>query len=344
MQLLLLGMVALTSCQHGPRVQSEPPAPEAREISFKANGLDLVGTLQFAKGGLLKSPAILLLPGSGPTDRDGNSSLGIKTDILKQIAESLASAGIASLRFDKRAIARYSTSWPKTVPEQNTFFGYRKFIDDASRAFDFLRAQPEIDSGHVGILGHSEGALISLQIGADRAGTEAAPKFTLLLGSTGRPMGPILREQIGRQLKMSGASAPDTKIYLDYVAAACEALVAGKELPKNAPLGLGGLFNETSRDIVTSYLRIDPSVLAKSVRGPVLVINGTHDMQVSSERDSPPLIAALKSRPSGSVDFLMVPDASHNLKNTKGGTDDAFLGPIVPIALRTIIEFARKNL
>jgi len=316
----------------------------SREVSFDSDGLMLQGTLELPKGATGKVPAMLLIPGSGPTDRNGNSGLGITTDLLKQIAEELAKNGIASLRFDKRAIKIYAAKWPKDLKEMNKFFAWQHFVDDAKAAFDFLGKQPEVDPAKVGILGHSEGALLSLQIGSDRTGTPSAPKATILMGSTGRPMGPILHEQIARQLKIAKAPADVTKQYLDYVDAACKAVAERKELPPNMPPNLGSLFNATTMDIMGAYCRIDPSENAKKMGGPVLVMNGAKDGQVSAERDTPLLLAALKTRSSGTVESLIVPDCSHNFKATKPDNIDTFEGPMIPEPLALIIKFAKANL
>lgn len=325
------------------------PAPaekqeRSREVTFESGDLKLEGTFQLPVGVAGKAPAVLLLPGSGPTDRNGNSGLGIKTDLLKQIAEELAQNGIASLRFDKRAIAHYAPNWPKDVKEMSRYFNWDHFVGDAAAALDFLAKQAEVDPTRVGVLGHSEGALLSLQIGADRAGKPNAPKAIFLLGSTGRPMGPILHEQIARSLKRSGLSEEAQKPYLEYTDNACKALLEGKPLPPNPPKGLEGLFNPAAYDLMTAYMRIDPTELAKKIEGSVLVMNGKNDMQVSAERDAPKLIEMFKGRKGGVLDSLIVPDTSHNFKSTKGGNDDAFTGPMVPEALAKIISFAKANL
>lgn len=336
---------ASIGCTHSPATPiAAKPAPSSREVKFMSHDLELQGTFQLPVGVTKGAPAVLLLPGSGPTDRNGNSGLGITTDLLKQIAEELAKNGIASLRFDKRAIKIYATKWPKDLKEMNKFFSWQNFVDDAGAAFDFLGIQPEVDKARVGILGHSEGALISLQLGSDRSGLQTAPKSTVLMGSTGRPMGIILHEQIARQLMLAKAPPGITKQYLDYVDAACKAVADRKELPPNMPPNLEGLFNATTMDIMGAYCRIDPSESAKRVNGPVLVMNGQKDTQVSAERDAPRLVSALKTRTSGKVESLIVPDTSHNFKSTKFGTDDAFEGPMIPEAMAMIIKFAKANL
>lgn len=311
--------VSSMGCQKPPQVPVGKPiqVAQSRDVTFESHGLKLQGTLQLPMGVTGKTPAILLLPGSGPTDRNGNSGLGITTDLLKQIAEELAKNGIASLRFDKRAIKIYADKWPKDMKEMNKYFSWQNFIDDASAAYDFMGKQPEVDMAKTGILGHSEGALIALQIGSARSGFINRPHATILLGSTGRPMGPILHEQIARQLKIGGATPDVTKTYLDYVDNACKALKVNKPLPGTPPQGLESLFNPTVLDIVGAYCRIDPTDYAKKIEGPVLVMNGKNDTQVSAERDTPRLLEALKSRSFDKVESMIVPDASHNFKSTK---------------------------
>jgi hypothetical protein len=73
-------------------------------------------------------------------------------------------------------------------------------------------------------------------------------------------------------------------------------------------------------------------------------MNGQKDTQVSAERDTPRLIAALEGRAKGNLDSMIVPDASHNFKSTKGVTDDAFTGPMIPEPLALIVKFAKANL
>ena len=342
--LILIAALSLAciSCQ----AKASPAAqagPTEREVSFSTHDLTLVGTFE-TPAGSGKFPALLLLPGSGPTDRDGNSGLGIKTDLLKDIADELAKNGIASYRFDKRAIAHYKDNWPKDLAAINKFFGWRKFVEDAEAALTALRTQPEVDATRVGMLGHSEGALITLQVAADTANKRDAPKALVLLGSTGRPMGPILHEQIANRLMQQGVSDAAGKPFLDYTDAACAALAAGKPLPPDTPQGLKSVFNATTLDIVGAYCRIDPADLARKFPGPVLVMNGQNDTQVSAERDTPRLVAVLKARAKGSVDSQIVPDASHNFKSTKGADNDAFDGPVVDGVLEHIVAFCKNNL
>jgi pimeloyl-ACP methyl ester carboxylesterase len=324
---LIIAAIAFALCVRGPsqaagQAAATQHAPVNAEVTFKgADGFELAGTFEAPAGDKL-SPAVLLLPGSGPTDRDGNSNLlKEKVDLLKQIADRLTAAGFATLRFDKRAIARYKDSWPKAMPEMNKFFSWRHFVEDAEGGLAYLRGRPEVDPKRVSMLGHSEGALITLQVASELSQPPAA---LVLIGSTGRPMGQVLHDQIARSVAKSPGLDP--KPYLDYTDSACAALSAGKPLPPNPPAGLQSLFNPSVLDIMGAYCRIDPTELAKKYDGPVLAINGQDDTQVSVVDDTRPLAAALKGRSKGTSDVMIVPNASHNLKSTADGNLDAFAG------------------
>src|SRR5438128_1948923 len=116
-------------------------ATTTKEISFAGvGGLKLQGTFE-APAGATGMKALLLLPGSGPTDRNGNQPPGLITDLLKQIADDLAAHGIASFRFDKRAAHVHAADWPKDASKLNDFFAWDKFVGDAGAALDVLRKQ-----------------------------------------------------------------------------------------------------------------------------------------------------------------------------------------------------------
>ena len=117
-------------------------------LSFKGNsGTVLGGTLVYpAHSFSLKSfPAVLLLPGSGPTDRNDNQPPVIKTDLLKQIAEALALQGIASFRFDKRAAHVNKMQWPVDEKNMSAFFSWENHKSDVETAFLAMKSAKEID-------------------------------------------------------------------------------------------------------------------------------------------------------------------------------------------------------
>ena len=170
-------------------------------------GATLAGTLLLPLASEIRRvPGVVLIAGSGPTDRDGNNPLiPPHVDTLKLIAERLAAAGIATLRYDKRGIGQ-STGRPTGSPNaEERFFLWEHFVADAAAAHAELLRQDEIKPYATAFLGHSEGGLLAL------AATEAMGTrrpFGLVLASTpGRRLGDIVREQIGRNAPTLVAAA-----------------------------------------------------------------------------------------------------------------------------------------
>jgi alpha-beta hydrolase superfamily lysophospholipase len=312
--------------------------PITSEVGFEgAGGFKLTGTLELPANRNGKVPAVLLLPGSGPSDRDGNTMLmSDKVDILKDIADRLAESGIASYRFDKRAIARYREAWPKALPDLGEFFAYDKFVGDAEAALKMMAARRELNPKRLAVLGHSEGASYALQMGVD-----VKPAALVLMGCMGRTMSAVLHDQIG--LRVSNAPGIDAKKYVDYTDAACAAMAANKPLPPNPPQGLGGLFNVTTAKLLGAFCRIDPTDLAKHYAGPVLALDGADDQQVSPTKDFPRLLASLKARSGAVTEGHLIPNASHAFKSTANSKDE-FGGPLQPPTLNDIVSFLKKNL
>src|SRR5262249_7172312 len=120
-----------------------PAARRGEEVKFKGvGGLELQGTL--LTPAMPTGQAVLLIPGSGPTDRDGNQA-SFQVDLLKEIAERLEQEGIITLRFDKRATPPYAAAWPKDVAKMNDFMSWEMFAGDAKAALEFLRDQKGVD-------------------------------------------------------------------------------------------------------------------------------------------------------------------------------------------------------
>jgi uncharacterized protein len=314
-----------------------------KKVDFPgADGLILHGTLVRPAG--TKLPAVVLLPGSGPTDRDGNQG-ALVTDLLKQIADRLAKEGIASLRFDKRATSVYSANWPlKDMKKMNDFFGWDKFTGDAKGALKYLQAQPNIDGKRTGIIGHSEGSGLAIQIGHDFGKKPGGPKALVLLGAPGRTLEPIILEQVAASLGRANSTSATVKKYVAYTELAIKTIKTKGEVPPNPPPGLEALFNKTAVKLMQSYFKIDPSVNIKAFPGPVLVVQGEKDIQVSAVRDTPLLMKALKAR-GGVSDVMIAKSASHNLKAVGDeNTEFGFAGEVVPEALDKIVKFLKKHL
>lgn len=334
-----LALILLTGCKgESPKVvaavpQAAPSPAASREVSFKGyKGLELKG--KFLSGSTAKGPGVLLLPGSGPTDRDGNQA-GLKVDILKSIAEKLASEGISSLRFDKRAVAAtYGKSFPKDLAGLDDFFSWDAFVADASAAMDFLKSQPEIDPARTGILGHSEGGVIAVA-----AAKTAKPKALLLISTPGRDLGAVIIEQISQGY---GTQLVDPAVLKKRVAETKRvvgAIQTTGKVPTDIPAELSPLFPAYAPSYLHSTFTFDPTTALATFGGPVLIVQGMNDVQVSPERDAPKLKEASKQS-----ELFLVPGASHCLKASKGGMDPGFEGPVLPAALDKISSWAKSNL
>jgi len=252
-------------------------------------------------------PALLLVAGSGPVDRDGNLP-SLHNDSLRLLAEGLAARGIATLRVDKRGVGASHGAAPNEAA-----LNFGAYVDDAVSWMHALTADPAI--ARVGLLGHSEGALI-----ATLAAQQAPADRVVLAAGAGVPAGPAIL----RQLADGGAPA-------DLVAAArgiIARLLRG-EAVSDVPDALAGLFRPSVQPYLASWLLRDPAVEAAALRCPVLVVQGTADLQmrVADAR----LLAA--ARPGAGL--LLVPGMNHVLKAPAEGRAAniaAYADPGLPLA------------
>lgn len=322
--------------------------PVASDVTFKGHGdLVLHGTLLLPPGASAEhpAPAVLLLPGSGPTDRDGNQRPAIITDLLRQIAERLAKEGVASLRFDKRAVLRYAAHWPKDMAAIADYFAWPPFVGDASAAFVYLRDHEATDAARVAILGHSEGGLLALNVAYDLADEPNPPAGLILCGTAGRTLDIVLREQISRQVDRSGISDEARSKYLGALEEAIAEVRDKGELTASVPPTLRTLFNPSTVKLLHAYFTVDPLTLSARVRGPAIVINGEHDAQISAERDAPRLKEALEKREGGwPVELVIAPRTSHNLKSAETMDSPGFTGPVTDEIMEAIVKWTRARL
>ncbi|MFC9653709.1 alpha/beta hydrolase [Streptomyces sp. NPDC056937] len=161
---LAAAVMALAAVTAAPAEATPGLVPAAdREVVFTADGTTAYGTLHVPEhraGQRLR--AALLLPGSGPTDRDGNQPPASSPDTLAQLADVLDGEGIATLRFDKYGTGRTGLGAYRDHPEE---LDYPAFVRQARAAYESLRDQPETDPHELLLVGHSEGAMTGLVLG-----------------------------------------------------------------------------------------------------------------------------------------------------------------------------------
>jgi uncharacterized protein len=306
------------------------------EVKFKGHqDLELQGKLT-TPGGLGAKPAVLLLPGSGPTDRDGNQKPHLTTDLLKSLATSFHEAGFATLRFDKRAAPTYASVWPKDGLED--FFSWQAFVQDAAAALRVLRSTKGVHPDKVFILGHSEGGMIALQLAADLPEKEK-PAGLILAGTPGRHMGEILRDQLTNIMTLQGADKKTIDEYLEITRKAVESVEKTAKVPTNIPPGLQPLFPVYAGKLLQGYAKWNPQELGKRFTGPVLVINGENDSQVSATKDAGPLAEALGRK----AKLVIVEAASHNFKKAETLKSPGLTGPIEPDAISAMLKWLKEQ-
>ena len=231
---------------------------EPRDITAKGPEGDLAGTLIPAAQG---KPVVLIIPGSGPTDRDGNNPMGVTAAPYRLLAEALAERGIGSIRIDKRGMFGSRTAVPN--PNDVTIAAYAEDI----RSW-IASARAETGADCVWLLGHSEGGLVALKAAQNTDGVCGA----LLIASVGRPLGIILRQQ----LESNPANAP----ILPDAMSAIEALEAGERVSvEGMHPALQRLFNPAVQGFLIDLMANDPSKLAASLEVPTLIVAGGKDLQ-----------------------------------------------------------------
>jgi alpha-beta hydrolase superfamily lysophospholipase len=300
-----------------------------RAVRFAGgDGAMLAGTLLLpAWSELQKVPGIVLVAGSGPTDRDGNNPLApARIDVLKQIAQLLAQAGIATLRYDKRGIGASTARPPGTLQDQARFFSWDNFVGDVVAAHGELVKHDEIKPYATALLGHSEGGLLVLA--AAPAITTNRPHGMVLAATPGRPMGSIVRAQIGRGAHHLAESAER----------AMAAIQATGRVPPDLPPELQALFPPYAGPFLQRLLSFDPAQALLGVDLPCLLLQGAADRQVVPMEDVQPLIDALGKR-SAPGEAVIVPAVSHNLKLVSWPTDAGFGGPIAPAVASKLVDW-----
>ncbi|HEX3860636.1 MAG TPA: alpha/beta hydrolase [Stellaceae bacterium] len=311
------------------------------------NGVTLGATLETQKtpeGPAPAVPAMLLVQGSGPVDRDGNVPGTMETDLQKQIAEALAEIGVVSLRYDKRGEYANKAELPEDKDKIAEFLAWDNLVGDAVAAWRFLCDQPGVDRDRVGFFGHSEGGIVALAAAQELADAGETPAALILAATPGRPMGDVIHEQIERAMERKGVKPQNAERLLDAVDNIQEEIAETGEVPDAVPQPLKPLYRPELAPYWHSLLNLDPADLAKLFPGPVLIIEGTADKQVSARDDALNLDAALSDRKEDDHDLLIVPRVTHELQQVNDPAHPSNDGPIKPSIIKDISSWVSEKL
>nr|WP_288100197.1 alpha/beta fold hydrolase [Pseudomonas sp.] len=228
-----------------------------RPITLDTGSGELFGSLLLPKSDT-PVPVVLIISGSGPTDRDGNNPDGGRNDSLKRLAWVLAKHNIASVRYDKRGVA---ASLAATPDERNLTLD--AYVADAQAWGRKLKADPRF--GKLILLGHSEGALI-----ASLAAPSVDAAAVISLSGSARPIDQVVRQQLSNHLP------PPLMLRSNEL---LDSLKAGKT-DDNVPPPLQAIFRPSVQPYLISLFRQDPAAAFAKLKMPALIIQGSNDIQV----------------------------------------------------------------
>jgi pimeloyl-ACP methyl ester carboxylesterase len=317
---------------------------ESSEVSWPLGTTTVYGTVVRPLGAG-PFPGVVLVAGSGPTDRDWNSPLLPGTNGSgRLLAEMLGRAGIASLRYDKRASGPHVR---ETIPQLIGKITMQSHVDELAGAVRTLAAEGWVRDGRIFALGNSEGTLHVLKYQLENPDLPLAG--LILTGPPGRAVGVVTRSQLAAQ----AAGIPNGEALLALYDTSIARFLAGEPidpdpaLPEGVRLLLQALETPANLPFARELWIADAATLLAQTTVPVLVVIGKKDLQVDWQADGEPLQRAATGR--ADITFLFPDNANHVLKHesrprqhlaqteamTRYNAPDAYLDPDVATAITT---------
>ena len=318
-----------------PRVNADTePAYDEREVRFRQPiaGFELAGTLTIPAGSG-PFPGVVLISGSGTQDR--NETIGTHQPFL-DLADGLARRGIVVLRFDDRG-AGDSGGEPVELTDATTLDN----AQDALAAVEFLADQPQVATGRLGVIGHSEGGWI----GPIVANKSDKVTFAVLLAGSGAPGADVLERQVADLARDQGAP-PDVvewqvgfvrelievsrtendpnvaEAAMRQVLDAAAATAPPGALPADPAAAIDDIIDNYNRPWMKFFIAYDPAPDLRALQIPVLAIFAELDLQASAELNAPATQAALQDNPDATV--IVLDGLDHLFQPATGPPDQSF--------------------
>jgi pimeloyl-ACP methyl ester carboxylesterase len=302
----------------------DPISPKMSKKSSTFNvetkeGYIISGTLVMPQAEVEQPNVVLIIAGSGPTDRNGNG-LGLGTNAYAMLADSLSEAGIASVRFDKRGIALSQND----VQEKDTKFD--DFVTDVISFVKKIKASKKF--GEIYIAGHSEGSLIGM-IAANKEPIDGL----ISIAGAAEPAQKLLAKQLSSK-NMPGNSLQEALEIL-------KKLEKGEMVTELQNKNLLTLFRESVQPYLISWFSYDPIVEFQKLSCKILIINGDRDVQVADSS------AKMLQEANAKAKLFIIPGMNHVLKDVGDDQELAmksYNAPTIPLSKelsRKIIDFCK---
>lgn len=343
--------------EENPKKSQEPSEPYpylSEDLTFEntKDEVTLAGTLTLPQSGD-KFPAVVLVSGSGPQNRD-EELMGHKPFLV--LSDFLTRNGIAVLRYDDRGTGESTGNHSLATSAD--------FANDAAAAVAYLKTRKEIDQTKIGLAGHSEGGIIAPKV----AVMDEEVAFLILMAGTGIPGDQLLLLQQRMLGKASGMT--DTQLEEnDIISKKAFALV---KKSSNLERDLSDLMSETFRSIPKSqvpsgmteadfvnaqvnqmtspwmqyFIQYDPAPTLEKVTCPVLAINGSKDLQVAPKENLEAIQAALERGGNDQVTIVEIPELNHLFQESNTGMPSEYASieqTFSPVAMEEILKWINEN-
>ena len=273
----------------------------AQEVTVEAKGFTLAGTLLVPKTGKPPFPAVITITGSGQQTRDEYLPLPgpVKYRPFRQIAETLASRGIAVLRVDDRGVGDSKGSETLSVSTS------ANFADDVRAQVDFLRERRDVDPGRIALLGHSEGGIIAPMVAASDHRIAAI----VLLAGTAKRGDAIIAYQVNQGLEGDATMTEEARV---------KARAEQQEAMRKAIAGDASAPELLRSPWMRYFLAYDPLPAIRKVSQPILILQGELDRQVTADQAE---LLAKAAREAGNRDVAVhvFPGLNHLFLPAKTG-------------------------
>lgn len=321
-----------------PQTPVRPYPYKEENILFEntADNVHLAGTVT-SPGSETPSPAVILVAGSGHTDRNET-----KMGHFLLLADYLTRNGIIVLRYDKRGVGESTGDYDKATTYD--------FASDVKAGIKYLKNRKDVDSKNIGIIGHSEGALIAPMIASELDDLA----FIILMGGSGVPGDKIRLMQTDKIARVNGV--PDNSItqeleqikhYHDIIKSAENDENKKLAIKNRYPQMPDGLIEYLLKPWYQNFIIINPKDYLEKVKCPVLAITGENDLQCPAAENLPEIEDALKSGGNKDYSVITMPELNHLFQTSKSGSPTEYENIaeiIAPSALEYMNSWIAKKI